>query len=111
MPDFFGTSDWGTCVQNDIPTLACLWVVIQNVINAFTALAGVVALFLIVYSGIKFVTSGGDKEKLESAKKTLTFAIIGLIFIITSFLILKVIGDLTGVGFKTITTPPGSLSP
>lgn len=113
MLDFL-TIPWDKClstnsVSTGVPTLGCVWIAIQNVINALTALAGVVALFLIVYSGIKFITSGGDKEKLESAKKTLTFAIIGLVFIMFSFVILKIISDLTGISYTTLITPPGGM--
>lgn len=59
--------------------------------------AAVVAVFFIVWSGIKLVTSGGDQQKVESAKKTLTFAIGGLIFILASFLIMNFIAQFTGV--------------
>lgn len=91
-----------------VPTLGCIWVAIQNIINVFTALAGVVALLLIIYSGIKFITSRGDKEKVENAKKTLTFAIIGLIFILFAAFIIKVISDLTGIGADVLRTVPNS---
>ena len=92
------TVDWGSCLSNgDIATLACIPVVLQNIINFLLMFAGVIALFLIVYSGIKFVTSSGDPQRVESARKTLTYAIIGFVFILLSFFVINFIAQFTGV--------------
>jgi lysylphosphatidylglycerol synthetase-like protein (DUF2156 family) len=89
---------WSSCLENgDVATLACIPIVIKNVINAALVFAGVVALILIIYSGIKYITSRGDQTAIDSAKKTLTYAIIGLIVIFLSFFIVQLISQLTGV--------------
>lgn len=80
--------------------------VVKNVFTFALEFSGVVAIFLIVYSGIKFITSEGDKAKIEASKKTLTYAIVGLVFIILSYFIIKFIADLTGVNINLLTTPP-----
>lgn len=100
--------DWGSCVfktadGTEIATLGCLPIVIKNVINWALIFAGVVALVLIIYAGFKFVTSKGDPQGVDDAKKTLTYAIIGLIVILFSFAILNLISTVTGVG--QITNP------
>lgn len=87
-----------------VPTIGCIWVVLQNIINAAFILSGVVALFYIITAGIKFITSRGDPEAIESARKTLTFAIIGLIFILMSFVLLNIIFETIGVKI----TKPGN---
>ena len=91
------TADWGSCVQNDVATISCIPTVIQNVINFLVLFAGIVCVFIIIYAGIKFVTSEGDPEKVGNARKTMTYAIAGLIFIILSFVIMAFIGKFTGV--------------
>ena len=58
--------------------------------------ANPIAIGYIIYSGMLFTTSSGDKEKVQKAKKALTYTIIGLILVYLSFPILKIIGDLTG---------------
>lgn len=68
-----------------VATLACIWPLLNNIINAAIALSGVVALIFIIWSGIQLITASGDTEKISGAKKTLTFAIIGLVFILLSF--------------------------
>jgi multisubunit Na+/H+ antiporter MnhB subunit len=90
-------ADWGACVQNGVATLACLPIVFQNVINALVIIAGIVAVFMIVWGGYKLVMSEGDSEKLASARKTLIYAIAGLIFVFLSFFFLNAIAQFTGV--------------
>ena len=95
--------DWSTCLEGDVATLRCVPIIIQNVINAALIFAGVVALIFIIYSGIKFISSKGDPQGVDAAKKTLTYAIIGLIIVFLSFFILQIISDVTGV--KQLTNP------
>ena len=92
-------SDWKSsgCVKDDVATLECIPVVVQNVINALVVVAGIVAVFMIIWAGYKYVMSEGDAEKISSARKTLIYAIVGLIFIFLSFVFLNVIAEFTGV--------------
>ncbi len=90
-------SEWGDCVKDGVATLACIPVVIQNIVNSLVILAGVVCVFLIMLSGYKFVMSEGDPEKVSSARKTFVYALVGFIFILLSFLFLNIIGEFTGV--------------
>lgn len=96
MFDIF--QDWGSCVSSEgVATLSCIPVVIQNVINGLIVLAGIVAVFMVVAAGYKFIRSEGDPEKIASARKTLTYAIGGLIFVFLSFFFLNAIAKFTGV--------------
>lgn len=79
-----------------VATLQCLPFVFQNVVNAALALGGVVAVFMILLSGYKYINSGGDPKQADSARNTLTYAIIGLILVLLSFFIVNVIAGLTG---------------
>lgn len=81
----------------DPPTLKNLEDVFRNVVNVILGIAGLTFFILLLSSGLKFITSGGDPKALEGAKKTLTYAIGGLILIIASYLILLLIKEITGV--------------
>ena len=76
-----------------IATLECIPVFFTDIINGLFTLAGIVGVFFIVFAGIKFLTSGGDPVKVEQAKRTMTFAIIGLVLVVMSFFIVKLIGN------------------
>jgi hypothetical protein len=57
-----------------------------------------VALLLLLYGGVRYVMSSGDMEGLEEAKSIITAAISGLLLVIFSVLILRVIGvDILGL--------------
>lgn len=88
--------DWTGCVENGVATLRCLPIVFQNLIAAALMFVGAIAVILIVYAGIKFITSGGDPKEVEGARKVMTYAIIGAVLVLLSFAIIYLIGYLTG---------------
>lgn len=71
--------------------------VISFIINSLMFVGIVAALIFLIIGGIKWITSNGDKEKLNSARKTIIFSIIGLVVIIFSFFIIQAINQILGV--------------
>jgi len=65
--------------------------VITRVVQIALALAGLVAILFLIIGGFRYVTAGGNEETAEAAKKTILNAIIGIIVIILSYVILRVI--------------------
>lgn len=49
------------------------------------------ALVMIIYSGIQWSFSAGDKEKIQQARERLIYTIIGVLVISASFFIVKTI--------------------
>ena len=89
---------WDSCFENgDVATLACIPIIIKNVVTAALVFAGVIAVALIIFAGAKYITSKGDQAKIDSAKKTLTYAFVGLAIIFLSFFIVTFISQITGV--------------
>ncbi len=56
----------------------------------------ILTIALVIYSGIQWTLSGGDKEKIASARARLTYAIIGLVVIVTAFAIVRLIISFLG---------------
>ena len=52
---------------------------IYSLINWAIGIAALVCVVVLIFSGYKYITAAGDEGKVESATKTLTFAIIGLV--------------------------------
>ncbi len=50
-------------------------------LKIFFVAAGITALIFLLRGSINWISSGGDKEKLDKARKTLTNAIVGLLII------------------------------
>ena len=90
------------CFENGIATLRCIPLFLGNTLYSAVYLASAVAVIFLIIGGIRFITSGGDQIKAGQAKKTITFAIIGLAIIIFSFVIIKVVATLTGVSCQAI---------
>ncbi len=61
--------------------------IIARIINLALGFLGTIALLIIVYGGFKWMTSNGDEEKVEEAKKLLKSAVIGLGIILASWAI------------------------
>ena len=51
-------------------------------------LLGVVAVILIIYSGVLWMTAGGNDEQIKKAKKVIIQAIIGIIIITLTYAII-----------------------
>lgn len=66
---------------------------IQNTLVGWgIGLAGVITLLCIIYSAFTLQISGGNPEKIKKAKERLTACVVGLLLIIFSVFILKLIG-------------------
>lgn len=61
---------------------------IHAIIDWFVGFAVVLAIGFIVYSGIQFMTSAGDAEKVTSARKMLTASVIGMVIVLLSRVII-----------------------
>jgi len=51
------------------------------VINVFSIIVGFIAVVMIIYGGVKYITSGGDSNNISGAKNTIVYAIIGLVIV------------------------------
>jgi hypothetical protein len=68
-------------------------------------IAGLAAFLFLLWGGISWISSGGDKEKIESARNKIVYAIIGLIIILSSYLIVRTVGQLFGVNVFNLSAP------
>jgi hypothetical protein len=84
-------------------------ITVQNTISfAVTFLfiiAGLIFFFMLVWGGIEWITSGGDKQGNENARKRITNALIGLAIVFSAWAILQLINAITGVNL----TSPGNI--
>lgn len=76
---------YGSLNPNDSDT--SIGAIIVRALNYLLPLLGGVALVMVIYGGVLFITSSGDPEKLTKAKQTLLWAIIGIIIIVLSYAI------------------------
>lgn len=63
--------------------------VIPNVLNVAFAIAGVLAVVLIIAGGISMTTSAGDPGKVKKAKDMIVGAIVGLVIVLLAYAIVN----------------------
>lgn len=68
----------------------------QLAFNILFWLAGILAAIYLMYGGIRYMTSRGDKVAVEDARKHIISAVIGLIVVIGTFVILNFVFSLLG---------------
>ena len=62
-----------------------------TIVNFFLTFLGLIAVVMIIYGGFLYVTAAGAQEKIESAKKIIMYAVIGIVVILLSFAIVNTI--------------------
>lgn len=81
----------GSISASDKQTFDNILSPVMKVYNFIKYAATVLAVVLLVFAGITFITSGGDQGKRESAKSTAMYIVIGLIVIWVAPLIVQYI--------------------
>jgi hypothetical protein len=74
-----------------------LGVIIARIINFLLGIVGAIAIIMIVVGGFRYIVAGGDMKATQSAKGTITFAVVGLVIVLLSVAVVNFIGSLLGV--------------
>ena len=84
--------------------------IIGAIVTFVLIIIAVIALFFLIYGGLRWVTSGGDKGKVDEARKTVIAAIVGLVIAFLSFFILSVVLGFFGLSLSNLSLPklPGA---
>lgn len=72
---------------------------IRSVITVFAGLAGLIATGFFVAGGFTYITSSGNPEQLDKAKRTLTWSAIGLAIVIAAFILANIVTSLATQAF------------
>lgn len=71
--------------------------VLGFIVGAAVTFGIIAALLFIVLGAFQWITSGGDKTKVESARNHIVAAIVGLVIIVLSLVIINFVLQLLGV--------------
>jgi len=72
---------------------------IKSIITALTGIAGLIATGFFVLGGFKYITSSGNPQSLEHAKRTIIFSALGLTITIAAFVLSNVVANLATSAF------------
>ena len=59
--------------------------------------AAVVFVFIMILGAISWITSGGDKQQVESARGRILAAVIGLVILFAVWAIIRLLGTFFGI--------------
>ena len=69
---------------------------VKQFVNIFLFAVGALSVIMLIWGGIRYTTSAGDSNKVQAAKNTVLYAIVGLVVAILAYAIVNmVIGKIT----------------
>jgi hypothetical protein len=71
---------------------------IPRAINLMLFVVGILAIFMLIWGGIRYVISGGDQQRVKDAKNTILYAIIGLVVAILGYAVVQWVIGVVGAG-------------
>lgn len=80
--------------NNGIGASTSLGTIIKNATTTIFAIAAILVLAMLIWGGVEWVLSGGDKEKVANARKRIIASLIGLAIIALAFFIVSVFGQI-----------------
>jgi len=84
---------------------------IGNLVTAAMILAALVALGFLIYGGVKWIMSEGDKTAIDNARQTIVGAVIGLVIVFVSYLILSIVLKVFGITLTNLVIPNATIVP
>lgn len=93
---------------NDPVAFNSIGAILTTFTGAIILVAGIAAFIFLIIGGVQYITSGGDKAAAQSARDRITYAIMGLVIVVSSVAINQVIGAVFGFNIFNIITWPGA---
>lgn len=82
-----------------------LGAIISTMVAALILFGFLAAMLLLITGSLSWITSGGDKTKLEAAREKIINAIVGLIILASVWAMITIVGQLVGLDIKNLPIP------
>ncbi|MEK7521335.1 MAG: hypothetical protein AAB599_00835 [Patescibacteria group bacterium] len=92
-----GKIDVGAGAPSDTVRDLTIGTIVSVAVKVLVVVAAVLFFLWLVLGGIKWITSGGDKNKTEEARQQITAALVGLVVVFSAWAIARLIDILFGV--------------
>lgn len=115
-----GPREWtGVCIHEQqsttnpevkvtVATIQGLQCLLANVLSVAVTLIGIIAFFIFIISSFQIMMSGGNSKGMESAKGSITYAVVGIVVALSAFLILNLLSSFTGINLTQFVIPAAS---
>jgi hypothetical protein len=108
------TQPWGgRCIEpagggESVATIQGLECLIGNVLSIALSGIGIAGFVMMIVGAFRYMLSGGNAKGTEGGRNTITFAIVGLVVALSSFIILNIVAAFTGINVITSFQIPNS---
>lgn len=75
-----------------------LGILVANLVNTALLLASIICLAYLIWGGLDWITSQGEKAQYEEARNKITYALLGLGIVAVSWLIWQLAIYFLGIG-------------
>ncbi|MCL5775239.1 MAG: hypothetical protein M1333_03450 [Patescibacteria group bacterium] len=72
------------------------------IVKGFLGIIGIWGVLFVIIGGFRMVMAAGNEEQYLAAKKTITWAILGVLVAVMSFSIIAIVQNLVGVDYTKI---------
>ncbi len=94
-----------TVTQPEAVKITNLGTLIGGIVGVAILIAGLLAFIYLVWGGVEWISSGGDKAGMESARNRITAAFVGLGIVVAAWAVAKLIEAFFGISIFNITLP------
>lgn len=99
----------GDCVTADgVATIQGTMCLLANVLSVSLTVIGLAGFVMMIVGSLTWLLSGSSSQNVEKARKTMTFAIVGLVVALSSYMIIHLIAEFTGISILEEFTLPSS---
>lgn len=77
---------------------------LSNAIGLALIIAALLVFVYLIWGGISWITSGGDKAKTEEARARISAALVGLAIVAASWAVIQIVGYFFGINIFDATT-------
>ncbi len=92
----------GQTIQGPLPTgpggINNISDLVNRLMQFLIPLASIILLLILIWGGYEYMMSQGNAEKVKSAQAKLTTGIIGFVLLLLSYLMVKLISFIFGLG-------------
>ncbi len=88
--------------KNNFFGYTCIAHLVSNLVSVGLTLSGVIVFIYLVWGGIDYLTSGGEKGRIENSQKRITSALIGLAIVASSWAIYQLVLFFFGINLDNI---------
>jgi cbb3-type cytochrome oxidase subunit 3 len=96
-PSFFGQQTDGVAVISNF---------IQQMVTLLFVVGFLAFFFMFLLGGIRWITSGGDKGQVESARSQIVQAITGLVVLVSVYAVAKLLQSIFGINLINVDLTP-----